>query len=127
MVSRRRVVEALSQMIEDGASMSKIAQTLAAYLVENKQTRLVELYIRDLRAQLERRFGLASAEVQSVEKLSTSTVEDVEKYLKQQTGAREVEVINTINPDLVAGVVISTTDAEVDMSLRNKIKKLRSV
>ena len=126
-VSRRREVIALVNLIESGASMKKTAEILAAYLADNHQLRDAELYLRDIRAELERRFGLASADVASARKLSGELEKQVKHFVKKATGAREVEIIKTVDEDLIGGVVISTTDAKFDNSIRTKLQKLKRV
>ncbi|GHU09735.1 hypothetical protein FACS189431_8250 [Alphaproteobacteria bacterium] len=126
-VSRRREVVALVNLLENGASAKKVAQILAAYLVENHQARAAELYLRDVRAEIERRFGHASVEVASARQLSADIEKQIEHFIKKSTDARSVEIIKTVDEDLVGGVVISTTDAEMDGSVRTKLRKLRSI
>jgi F-type H+-transporting ATPase subunit delta len=126
-VSRRREVIAVVNLLENGVSTKKAAQVLAAYLAENHQTRSAELYLRDIRGEIERRFGHVSAEVASARQLSTELEKQVEHFIKKSTGARTVETIKTVEPDLVGGVVISTTDAEMDGSIKTRLQKLRKI
>lgn len=126
-VSRRREVAALVNLIEDGASMKKVASILAAYLADNHQTRLMELYLLDIRAELERRFGLVAVDVATAGRLTSELEKQIDRYIKSATGASEVEVIKTVDENLIGGVVISTTDATLDNSIRTKLQKLRSI
>jgi F-type H+-transporting ATPase subunit delta len=114
-------------MLDNGASLSRIARVLAAYLVETRQTRHSDLYLRDIRRQLAQRFGHLAADVQSARGLSGETDQQIDNFLKQQTGARQIELIKEIDKSLIGGVVISTTDAEMDASIRGKLQKLRRI
>jgi len=114
-------------MIDDGASMQHISQILAAYLVENQLTRDQDLFVRDLRREILGRFGLASVEVKSAHKLSTNVSGQIKTYIKRQTGADEVEIMDSVDSSLIAGLIISTTDSELDESLKSKIRELRMV
>lgn len=125
--SRRLVTRALVGMIDDGASMQHISQILAAYLVENQLTRDQDLFVRDLRREILGRFGLASVEVKSAHKLSTNVSGQIKTYIKRQTGADEVEIMDSVDSSLIAGLIISTTDSELDESLKSKIRELRMV
>ncbi|MDR2524223.1 MAG: F0F1 ATP synthase subunit delta [Candidatus Nomurabacteria bacterium] len=126
-VSRRREVAVIVDLLERGKSAKQIAVALATYLREKRQTRLAELYLRDIRAEIQRRFGLVSAEVTSASKLSDELEREIKTFIKNQTDAQKVEIIKTVDPDLIGGVVISTTDAEMDASVRTKLQKLRSI
>lgn len=126
-VSRRREVIALVNLIEAGASMERVAQVLAAYLVDNHTIRDAELYLRDIRGELERRFGLVSADVKSARELTDKLEKQISEFIKKETRAKNVEIIKTVDESLVGGVIISTTDAELDNSIRTKLQKLRSI
>lgn len=126
-LSRRKVVTALIDMIEDGISTKKVAEILAAYLFSNGLTREAELYMYDIRAELEERFGLLTADVTSAKKISAKIEKQITDFLEKTTNAKQIELIKTIDESLIGGVVISTTDAELDMSIRGKLQKIRSI
>jgi F0F1-type ATP synthase delta subunit len=126
-VSRRLVVEKVVDLIEQRGELGSSAKLLAAYLIDNQQTRQLELYLRDIRRTLAERYGLVSVDVTSAHTLSRQLKQEIKDFIIQQTAARDVEVIDTIQPDLISGVVISTTDAVYDGSLKNRIKKLRAI
>jgi F0F1-type ATP synthase delta subunit len=95
--------------------------------MENRQLRNAELYLRDIRTELERRFGLVSADVTSARKLNDELEKQVRSFIKSSTNAKEIEIMEAIDEDLIGGVVISTTEAELDNSVRSRLQKLRSV
>ena len=80
--SRRQVVIALTDMLSDGVRVDKVARILANYLVETRQTRDLELYIRDIELMMRRRFGVATVYVYSVHKLNEQTRKDIRELVK---------------------------------------------
>lgn len=125
--SRRLVVSALVDMLEAGKSSKEVARILAAYLVESGRVRDVELYLRDIELAVADRFGVATARVSSARSLSDKTREQIKKLVKTSVGAKEVEMVETTDPGLIGGVVIQTADAELDSSVRTKLRNLRSI
>jgi len=125
--SRRLVAEKLVDMLESGRKISDVAKILAAYLINNHETRQMELYLRDIRNVLEKRKSYLVVDVSSANKLSENLNQQISEYMKNQTGAKSIEIINTIKSDLISGVILSTTDSVYDDSLKNKIKKLRMI
>ncbi|MDR3125971.1 MAG: F0F1 ATP synthase subunit delta [Candidatus Nomurabacteria bacterium] len=125
--SRRLVTEKIVDMLELGTGAKRAAQVLAAYLLDSRQTRQAELYLRDIRRVLVERQGLMSVEVAAARQLTDKLASDIKEFIKQQTAAETVEIIDTVQPDLISGVVISTTDSVYDGSLKNKIKKLKAI
>lgn len=126
MTSRRKVVSALLDLLDAGKKSPQIAEILAAYLLENGALRSADLYLKDLRAEIARRYDLMSAEVTSAHQLEADFEAQIVQFVKKQTGARQVEIISKIDRSLISGVVISTTDSEYDGSLKQRIKKLRA-
>ena len=125
--SRRLVTDKLVDQLASGDRPQRVAQRLAAYLIDSRQTRGVELYLRDIRQALAERFRYVSAEVSSAHTLTDQLAESIKQFIQRQTAAERVELITQTDPELLSGVVISTTDAVYDGSLRGKIKKLRAV
>lgn len=126
-ISRRLVVNSLIDMLEAGRSEKEVAETLAAYLIENRQTRDLKLYLRDLELATENRFDLTTVYVASARKLTPKTRKEVEQLVKTARNVKNVEMVESIDESLVGGIVVKTADAELDGSVRTKLRKLRSI
>lgn len=125
--SRRQVVSALIDMLEAGMSSARVARMLAAYLVECREVRNLELYIRDIELEIARRYGVATAYVTAARQLSEKARVRVKQLVESASGAREVELVEKEDPKLIGGIVIKTADAELDGSVRTKLRNLRSI
>ena len=121
-ISRRRVVAKLIDMLESGRTAEQVAKVLAAYLVETRQTRNTELYIRDIELQVAERFGVVAAYVFSAKKLTEQIRERVTKLVKSATNAKAVQMIERVDSGLIGGIVVKTADAELDGSVRTKLR-----
>lgn len=126
-ISRRKVIASLVDMLEARTSSEKVAHLLAAYLVETRQTRSKELYLRDLEMAVAERFGTVTAYVSSARQLPAKTREQVKQFIKAASRAKEVELVEQTDPGLIGGIVIQTADAELDGSVRTKLRNLRSI
>lgn len=125
--SRRRVIGALIDLMESGRPMNELAEALAVYLVETGQTRNVELYIRDIELAVAKRFGIATTYVYSARHLKDSTRKKIKDLVKDATSVKAVEMVEKVEPELIGGIIIRTADAELDESVRTKIRDLRSI
>lgn len=126
-LSRRRVVTTLVDMLEACTPVKKVAQSLAAYLVTTKQTRAVELYLRDLELTTAQRFGVATAYVYSANQLSPKVKDQIKRLVKTSSDVKSVDLVEQTDPSLIGGLVIRTADAELDGSVRTKLRNLRSI
>jgi F-type H+-transporting ATPase subunit delta len=66
------------------------------------------------------------ANVKSVEKLSKVELEKIKKFLEDKYQC-SVEILNTIDPDILGGVVIETPKEVIDASIRSRIDELAEV
>ena len=125
--SRRRVVNAVIDMLAAGVSTKEVAQALAAYLAETKQTRDVELFLRDIESETAHRLGVATVHVSSARALSQATPRRIKQLVADSSGAKNIDVVETVDPSLIGGIVAKTADSELDGSVRAKLQQLRRI
>jgi F-type H+-transporting ATPase subunit delta len=126
-ISRHQVATYLADQLANGETSRRVAQTLAAYLTEARQQRQVDLYLRDIRAELATRHGHMSAEVVSARQLTAELRQYLTNVVKNTTNIEEVELMETIDTDLIGGVIVRTPDSEMDNSVKNNLAKLRAI
>lgn len=122
-VSRRKV----AQIVADGllAGDKQIIKQLAAYLIETKQARQMNLMVREVESALSER-GVLVADVASTHELGANLTREIESFLKQSTGAEKVSLRKTIDKSLIGGLRINTPGASLDTSIKNKLQQLRA-
>lgn len=127
-VSRRRLVQTVVALIKQRPQdQRKILQMLAAYMIVHKQQKQVDLVILELAQELQMSFNHLHAEVTSAFPLETVGRAELEKYLRDATGAKSVELDERVDADLLAGMVVRTAELELDTSARTKLKRLSSL
>lgn len=119
-LSRRKVAKLLADELIVG---NDITQKLAAYLIETKRIRELLLYVRDIEAALAER-GILLADVASSHQLAADTESTIVDYLKKSLGAKDVYLRLNVDPNLLGGVRIETSDKRLDTTLRNRINQL---
>jgi F-type H+-transporting ATPase subunit delta len=127
-VSRQTLAKILAErLIASPATAKQIMQTAAAYLMEHNRLGEADLLINDIAHELQVQKGLLSVEVTSALALSTEARENLVTFMKNATNATTVNVYETVDKDLVGGMVARTPDAELDVSVRNKLRKLAAI
>ena len=119
-LSRRKVAAHLADELIAG---KRVTNKLAAYLIETKRTRELELFVRDIKAALAER-GVLLADVASAREIASETKNTITDYLKKKTGAQDVHLQTTVDPTLLGGVRIETPDERLDSTLRHKLNQL---
>lgn len=127
-IARRTLAHHVAQQLADGVKTKDIATKLAAYLVDHKQTHDVDLLMRDVEEILESEFGVIVARVQSARALDDTTRKNIVNSLLTQSTAKEVVIVEeTIDADLIGGVVVETATGLFDSSLKSKLRDLAAL
>lgn len=127
-VSRRRLASTVAQLLrEQPKNRSHTLQMLAAYLIEHKQQKQLDLLLLDIAHELAVSDGHLYAEVSSAHPLDAAARAELQQYLTNMTGARVVELNEQVDAELLAGLVVRIADQELDTSARTKLDKLKSL
>lgn len=100
---------------------------LAAYLVENNRTDEVDLVVNDIAHELFEQKGQLLVDVTSARPLSEQVKSELTRVLKDATAAQEVSLTENIDPSLLGGLIARTPDAQLDASVRTKLRMLAAI
>lgn len=127
-ISRRRLAQTTVALLrEQPKNRQHILRSLAAYLIEHKQDKQLDLLLHDIAAAFAKADGHVYAEVASAYALDQAARAELQKYLQIHAGANVVELDERVDADLLAGVIVRTADQELDTSVRTKLKDLASL
>ena len=122
-LSRRKIATVVAERLIEGDKT--IIKDLAGYLFYTKQTRSINLLIRDIENALLDK-GVLVAKVVSVHDLADSVKKQIDAFLLDESGANSVQVQYSIDKDLIGGIQISTPQAILDTSIKNKLQRLKA-
>lgn len=63
--------------------------------------------------------------VSSVESLDHKTKNNLEQFFKKRYNAKDVALVETLDKKLLGGIKMETWDEVIDLSVKNKVKKLQ--
>lgn len=129
-IARRKVAAYVAEQLQAGGTRKDLVRSLAAYLVENKlaSDTNVDLLLRDVETLLESDFGITTARVRTARPLDAVTRKNIKTSLAEQTGAKDVIIIDEIlDPELIGGVVIETPSSIFDSSIAKKLQQLAAI
>lgn len=122
-LSRRKIAAYYADELQAGNK--EVTKKLAAFLVENRRVRELDLIVRDIEEALAER-GVLLADIVSSRKLSAEAAKAVEAYLKKTTDAKTVKLRETVDPTLLGGVRVALPGRELDATLRHRISQLKA-
>jgi ATP synthase F1 delta subunit len=127
-VSRRVIARTVAaKLLAEPSKQSHWLKVTAAYLIEQNMAADVDLIINDIAHELFEQSGHLLVDVASARKLTDAVRTELTRTMREATGATRVELIETIDPSLLGGLIARTPDAVVDASVRTKLKQLASL
>lgn len=125
-VSRRILARHIAQRLAAGDDRSMLLKQLAAYLVAQKQLNQLELVVADIARNLAE-LGTVRAAVTVAHPLDAALRRDVEAYIRKLEDATSVQITETVDPDLLGGIIIETPRKRFDASVSTQLKRLKNV
>lgn len=122
-LSRRKIASYYADQLLAGHT--EVARQLAAYLVDSRRTRELELIVRDIEDALAAR-GVMIAEVSSAHELEPATKTAITQFITATSDSQAVHLRSNVDPSLLGGVKINLPGQELDATLRRKLTLLKS-
>ena len=103
------------------AGNDQIIDWLAALLIEERREREADLLVRDIESILADS-GQMIVQVDTARPLDTATKQEIESMFDQH----EVHIKETVRPELIGGVKITTPTQSLDRTIAKKLEMLRT-
>ena len=124
-LSRRKITNYIAGEIAAGKDVKLLVRQLAAFLIDNRRTKEVELIVRDIEHGLKNE-GIILARVTSAFDLATATQTAITQLIKEQTNARTIELRQFIDPKVLGGVKIDLPGLQMDTTIARRLTTLRT-
>lgn len=123
-LTRRKIADYVARELMLGDPKVAIEQ-LAAFLIETKRVRELELIVRDIEYSLAAH-GETIVDVTSARPLNDSVKQAVSKLVGAMNGASTVHLREHIDPATLGGVRLEYADQRLDATIAHKLGKLRA-
>ena len=119
--SRRRLAAYVAEQIAAGAEVSAVLRQVAAYLIDTRATRDVDVVAATIEEALAER-GIVVAEVTTAHVLSAA----LQKQLTTEVTApvRSVQLRQVVDPSVIGGVKIALPGQHYDGTIQHKLTAL---
>jgi F-type H+-transporting ATPase subunit delta len=123
--SRRVLVRTVVDQLENEKT-AEVMKRLAAYIIENKLSKQIEIILADIEAELTRR-KVVIADVATARPLVEASREAILDYIRGLTNTQNPELRETIDESLLGGAIIKVAGTELDSSLKTKLQRLKTI
>lgn len=109
-------------------SLQEVSSTLfknfLTTLIANKRLSLLPLIIKEIRNQADSLFKVSDVSVTTAVALTTTQLGKLETMVKQKFDLNEVTIKNTIDKNILGGVVINARGKIIDVSIKSQLNKI---
>jgi F-type H+-transporting ATPase subunit delta len=120
-ISRRKLAAYLADKLVSGAPAKEVIEQIAAYLIETKQTKDVELLVRDIEEALMIR-GVVVADVTAAHSLTS----EAKSLVAHLLDAKDLQLRETVDTSVLGGIRVDIPGKRFDGTLRRKINLLKT-
>lgn len=120
--TRKDVAKAVVSLSEKH-STKRLSEMLAAYLVQNRRSGELDSIMREVMRQRETNNGMVEITATSAFKLNDAT----KKAISTLLGAENTIINEVINPEMLGGVRLETSEKQLDLTVRNRLNRLKGV
>jgi len=103
----------------------RLVVVLARLVINNKLTGQVDLLVSDINQEISKRYGQLEAKVRTVHPLNDEVKQQLQQLIKSQTGSREVKLDIEEDKSLIGGLIASTPELEIDLSIKSKLRSIK--
>ncbi len=121
-ISRKELAQTIAAMINKGDS-KRLPEEIAAYLTRERRVKDLDSLMRDVALIRQQQYGLTEATATSALPLSPEVKRDIKTYLK----ADKLILNEEQDPALVGGLRLESGDTQLDVSIHNRLRKLKLV
>ena len=124
-ISRRLLARHAGEQLLSGVSQATVVEGLAAFLIDNHRIKEASLIVDDITRYLADH-GMVVAEVTSAFSLVESTKEALRSLIERETGAKNIELTESVDHSVLGGVKLALPGRELDTTIARKLHQLRA-
>ncbi|KKQ62031.1 MAG: ATP synthase F1 subunit delta [Parcubacteria group bacterium GW2011_GWE2_38_18] len=128
-ISNRQYAVSLYETVKDAKNneqKKEVIKNFITLLVKNNNLNKASGIIEEFNKIWAKETGIIDATVFSATKLDKESLEDLEKFAINVSGAKEVIIDNQIDKEVLAGFILKVGDQILDGSMKTKIKELKA-
>jgi F-type H+-transporting ATPase subunit delta len=107
-----------------GSNVHHLTENFLMLLVDRRRIMFLSGICKQYQALLRKLNQIELAQVTSTVELTEAQQEQIKQRVKALTGAHQVELETTLDPDLIGGVIIKVGSQVIDASLRGQLRRI---
>ena len=128
-ISPKQYAQTLYELT-DGKSKSEIEKSVAdfaGFLQRSGKLKISDKILDHFSNIFNQKQGIVEAEVMSRKKIDASELKEIEKYIRERYGAKEIVIENTVDEKIQGGIILKIGDEVIDGSVKGKLEELKKL
>lgn len=127
-LSRRVIARTVAaKLLAEPSKRKHWLQVAAAYLIETNQAADIDLLVNDIAHEVYEQSGKLFVDVTSARPLTDGVRDELKRLLRDATSAKQVDLTEHVDPELLGGLIARTPSAQLDVSVRSKLRQLATL
>lgn len=125
--SSKDVAAVIAKLLDRSSDPAKAAKQIAAYLVDSKSVKVAGSLLRRVEA-VRQKDGVVEAVISSAHPVENGQRSQIERIIhKHLPNATKIILVDRIDPTLIGGVRVHVAGKEFDVTVRDKLNRLKHV
>ena len=124
-LSRRALADFVVSAVTRGDDLKTVARQLAAYLVQSRRTKELDLIVRDIEYRLAD-YGFVAGTVTTAFAIGSETKAQLTRYVTELTQTPRVSLAYQQDPAVIGGYLISLPGKELNRTVHHQLTQLKT-
>jgi len=125
-LSNKDIANAIYGFLKDKSGSRDAFREVVKFLQKKRLLGRSKAILESLRRVVNEEEGELEAEVQSVRSLPDKNKKEISEFLKRKYGAKQLILKESLDAGLLGGFRIEVKDEVIDLTSRNKLRKLQA-
>jgi len=127
-ISAKQYAQSLYEVVKDkkDSQIRKIIKNFSRILINNNDILKIDKITAEFARIWNRERGIVEAEIIGARKFDNKIIKLLNDYIIKLSGAKKIEIKQTVDKNILGGVIIRYEDRVIDGSLKTKLSELKN-
>jgi len=127
-ISAKQYAQSLYEVVKDkkDSQIRKIIKNFSRILINNNDILKIDKITAEFVRIWNRERGIVEAEIIGARKFDNKIIKLLNDYIIKLSGAKKIEIKQTVDKNILGGVIIRYEDRVIDGSLKTKLSELKN-
>jgi F-type H+-transporting ATPase subunit delta len=121
----RQLADSLYIALDDKTDTSKVARNFWKFLQKKKMTSKINQILLAFKTICQQKNPQLTVRVESAREVPEDILDKIKSQFRKRYPQKTIQLELIINPELIGGIKLSTPSSQLDLSIKNRLLKLK--